>query len=386
MQFSLAAPSQSPKFARLAVAAFFFVQGLSFASWASRIPDIKARLGLSEGELGSVLFALPVGLMLSLPVSGWLVSKYGSRKMVVIGALMYAFTLIFIGLSSSVMQLVASLFVFGIWGNLTNIAVNTQAVGVEAMYERSVMASFHGLWSMAGFLGAMVGAFLITEQVSPYTHFTFIALTVCLIVFLAYKNTVQVETKSNENQPVFVKPDRELLLLGLIGFCAMVCEGAMFDWSGVYFQKAVQVPATKAAIGYVAFMATMTGGRFTADWLVNKTGKKKMLQASGIIIGTGLLISVLFPYLIPATLGFLLVGFGVSFIVPLVYSSAGKSTTMGPGMALAAVSSISFLGFLIGPPLIGHLAEIASIRWAFAVVAVLGSCTTLLVTRAKLIR
>lgn len=386
MQFSLTAQSESPKSARMAVSAFFFVQGLSFASWASRIPDIKTRLGLSEGELGSVLFALPVGLMISLPVSGWLVSKYGSRKMVVLGALLYAFTLIFIGLSATVTQLVASLFVFGIWSNLTNIAVNTQAVGVENMYGRSVMASFHGLWSLAGFLGAMIGAYFITQQVSPYTHFSLIVLLACIIVFLFYKNTVQVEQSTQENQPIFVKPDRELLLLGLIGFCAMVCEGAMFDWSGVYFQKAVNVPVAKASIGYVAFMATMTGGRFTADWLVNKVGKKKMLQASGLIIGVGLLISVLFPYLVPATLGFLLVGFGVSFTVPLVYSSAGKSKTMSPGMALAAVSSISFLGFLIGPPLIGHLAEIANIRWAFAVVAVLGSCTTLLVLRAKLIK
>lgn len=386
MQFSLTAHSDSPKAARMAVSAFFFVQGLSFASWASRIPDIKTRLGLSEGELGSVLFALPVGLMVSLPLSGWLVSKYGSRKMVVLGALLYAFTLIFIGLSSTVTQLVASLFVFGIWSNLTNIAVNTQAVGVENMYGRSVMASFHGLWSLAGFVGALIGSYLITQQVSPYTHFSFIVLLACVIVFLFYKNTVQVESGAQDNQPVFVKPDRELLLLGLIGFCAMVCEGAMFDWSGVYFQKAVHVPAAQATLGYVAFMATMTGGRFMADWLVNKMGKKIMLQASGLIIGTGLLISVLFPYLIPATIGFLLVGFGVSFTVPLVYSAAGKSKTMSPGMALAAVSSISFLGFLIGPPLIGHLAEIASIRWAFAVVAVLGSCTTLLVSRARLIR
>lgn len=386
MHIPLTATSQSPKFARLAVSAFFFVQGLSFASWASRIPDIKARLGLSEGELGSVLFALPVGLMISLPISGWLVSKYGSRKMVVLGALMYAFTLVFIGMSTTVMQLVAALFVFGIWSNLTNIAVNTQAVGVEALYDRSIMASFHGIWSLAGFLGAMIGAFLISQQVSPYTHFTFIVIAACVVVFLAFRNTIQVETGVNENQPVFVKPDKELLLLGLIGFCAMVCEGAMFDWSGVYFQKAVQVPAERATLGYVAFMATMTGGRFTADWLVNVVGKKKMLQASGIIIGIGLLISVIFPYLIPATIGFLLVGFGVSFTVPLVYSAAGKSTTMTPGMALAAVSSISFLGFLIGPPLIGHLAEIANIRWAFAAVAILGSCTTLLVSRAKLIR
>jgi MFS family permease len=387
MSYSVLAPSQSKKYLRMAVAAFFFVQGLSFAAWASRIPDIKNMLHLTEGGLGTVLLALPLGLMASLPISGWMVTKYGSKKMVLIGAIFYAITLTFIGFATRTEQLVIVLFAFGLWGNLCNIAVNTQAVAVEQVYGKSIMASFHGLWSMAGFLSAMIGTFFISVNIPPQIHFMAIAAVAFAIIFTAYKHTMPDGEKNNgESQPMFVKPDRDLLMLGLIGFCAMVCEGAMFDWSGVYFMEVVKVPASMKTMGYVAFMGTMTGGRFAGDWLANKIGRKKMLQISGLLMAGGLGIAVLLPYMATATFGLLLVGFGVSSVVPLVYSAAGRSTTMSAGMALAAVSSISFIGFLIGPPLIGIVAQMADLRFSFAVVALLAFCTTLLSSKAKLIQ
>ncbi|TDE17583.1 MFS transporter [Dyadobacter psychrotolerans] len=387
MNYSIFAPSDSRKYLRIAVAAFFFVQGLSFAAWASRIPDIKNMLHLTEGGLGTVLLALPIGLMASLPISGWMVTHYGSKKMVLIGAILYAVTLAFIGFVTRTEHLVIALFAFGLWGNLTNIAVNTQAVAVEQVYGKSIMASFHGLWSLAGFISAMIGSLFISVNIPPQIHFSVIALAAFIIIFTAYKHTMPDQEKNgDEAQPMFVKPDKDLLMLGLIGFCAMVCEGAMFDWSGVYFQEAVKVPASITTLGYVAFMGTMTGGRFAGDWLANRIGRKKMLQLSGLFMGTGLAIAVVFPFLITATLGFLLVGFGVSSVVPLVYSAAGRSTTMKAGMALAAVSSISFIGFLIGPPLIGIVAQFADLRWSFAIVGILGSLTAVLSSRAKLIQ
>ncbi|HEV7379239.1 MAG TPA: MFS transporter [Dyadobacter sp.] len=387
MNYSILAPSDSRKFLRLAVAAFFFVQGLSFAAWASRIPDIKNMLHLTEGGLGTVLLALPLGLMASLPISGWMVTNYGSKKMVLIGAVLYAITLVFIGFVTRTEQLVIVLFAFGLWGNLTNIAINTQAVAVEQVYGKSIMASFHGLWSLAGFVSAVIGYGFISFNIPPQIHFSVIAAMAFIIMFTAYKHTMpDSEKQQGESEPMFVKPDRDLLILGLIGFCAMVCEGAMFDWSGVYFQEAVHVPESMKTLGYVAFMFTMTGGRFTGDWLANRLGRKKILQISGLCMGLGLAIAVLLPYLFTATLGFLLVGFGVSSVVPLVYSAAGKSTSMSASMALAAVSSISFIGFLIGPPLIGIVAQFADLRWSFAIVGILASLTAVLSSKARLIR
>jgi MFS family permease len=261
--------------------------------------------------------------------------------------------------------------------------MNTQAVGVEGMYGRSIMASFHGLWSLAGFAGATIANFFVSGGISPFLHFVIVAIACGLLVLVSYKSTLPSNTDVKNNQPIFVRPDKYILVLGLIAFCCMVCEGAMADWSGVYFKKVVETPAAYITLGYVAFTGTMATGRFLGDWLVTKFGVKRMLQMSGTLIASGLLLAVFFPNLITATAGFLLVGFGVSSVVPIAYGLAGKSTTMSPGMALSAVSTIGFLGFLIGPPLIGFIAEASSLRISFALIALLGFGTSILAGKLR---
>ena len=372
----------SKKANRIAVACFFFIAGISFASWASRIPDIKAKLHLSDAALGGVLFALPVGSMISLPLSGWLVAKYGSKRMVTIAVTCYPLILILIGTTANIWQLVSVLLVFGLFGNLCNISVNTQAIGVQASYGRSIMATFHGIWSMAGFTGAAIGTFLVSKDLSPVYHFAIIWLA-CLVLLVSIQRFALAKDHGHASLQVFVRPDSALMKLGLIAFSCMVCEGTMFDWSGVYFQKVVAAPKELITLGYAAFMGTMASGRFIGDFMVTRFGSRKVLEASGILITTGLLIAVLFPTIILATIGFLFVGFGVSSVIPLVYSAAGKSKTMSPGMALAAVSTIGFFGFMMGPPLIGLIAQAFSLRWSFTLIAVLGFGTTLLAARVK---
>lgn len=368
---------------RVAVSVFFFIAGLTFASWASRIPDIKIKLQLTEAGLGAVLFALPVGQLVSLPLSGWLTSRFGSRQMLIGAAILFPLTLLLLALAATTWQLIAALFFFGLWANLINIAMNTQAVGVEKMYGRSIMASFHGLWSLAGFTGAAIGSLFVSADISPLLHFSIVCALTGLLVFTFYKNTLPNSFESNGAQPLFVKPDRRILMLGLIAFCCMVCEGAMADWSGVYFQKVVQTPVAYTTLGFVAFMGTMATGRFLGDKLVTKFGVKNILQISGVLIAAGLMTLVLLPFTATAIAGCLLVGFGVSCVVPVIFSLAGKSTGMSPGLALAAVSTISFLGFLIGPPLIGFIAQAASLRWSFTIIAALGFGTTLLAGKVK---
>jgi MFS family permease len=369
---------------RIATSIFFFIAGLTFSTWASRIPAIQAKLELSDAGLGAVLFALPAGLMTSLPVSGWLVSRLGSRPMVIVGSVFYPLILLLLASSTSVLQLVLSLFSFGIMGNLINIAMNTQAVGVETLYGRSVMASFHGLWSLAGFTGAVVGTFFVSRGLPPIIHFSIVSGVCVLLVILSYKFTLPHDIGHRQRQKAFVKPDKKILLLGMIAFCCLVNEGAMSDWSGVYFKNIVKAPASLITLGYVAFTSTMAFGRFVGDSLVTKFGIKRMLQISGSVITSGLLLAVIFPYLPTATAGFFLVGFGVSSVVPIVYGLAGKSTTMSAGAALAAVSTIGFLGFLIGPPLIGFIAQAISLRWSFTLIAILGFGTALLAGKLKL--
>ena len=367
---------------RWAVAAIFFASGLTFASWASRIPEVQAMHHLSNGELGGVLFALPAGSLISLPLWGWMIAKYGSKTMLLSGISLYVLLLLLISLAGSIGQLWVILFLFGMIGNLCNISVNTQAVAVEKLYGRSIMAGFHAIWSLAGFTGAAVGNLLIAFNATLFLHFLVIGILATLLVIVVNTRLLKGDAQT-QSASFIVRPNKELWLLGLIAFCCMACEGAMFDWTGVYFQKVVNVPRQLVALGYTAFMSTMAGGRFLGDWIITRLGKRQVLQSSGLLIFSGLLLSVLFPYLLFAILGFMLVGLGVSSVIPVVYSAAGNTQNLAPSVALATVSSIGFIGFLIGPPIIGFIAEILSLRWSFTFIAILGLGTTLLSSKME---
>jgi MFS family permease len=383
MNFNFSIPTQ--RYYRIAVSTFFFIQGLTFASWASRIPDIKNLLGLSDAGLGGVLFFLPIGQLCAMALSGYLVSKFGSKATLTVAALLYPSALIIIGTVTHVWQLSAGLLFFGMCGNLCNISVNTQGVGVERLYRRSIMASFHGVWSLAGFIGGLISTLMVKNNISPLMHFCCNFALVFSLFLVVRSSILPRDNKPAEknNSKVFVKPDAFIICLGLIVFGSMICEGTMFDWSSIYFEKVLHLPKELIRIGYIAFMCTMASGRFAADWLVTKFGITRIQQASGIIIASGLLLSVLFPYLTTATIGFLLVGIGTSSVVPLCYSLAGKSKTMHPGIALATVSTIGFLGFLLGPPIIGFIAQLSSLRWSFTLIALLGLMTTVLAKKLK---
>jgi MFS family permease len=370
---------------RFAVSVFYFCQGLCFSSWASRIPDIKSALHLSEADLGTVLLGLPAGQLMMMSFSGRLVTKYGSRNMLSLGAFLYALELINLGWASSKWQLAAALFIFGLCGNLCNISVNTQAIGVEKIYKRSVMTSFHGAWSTAGFTGAMIGLMMMAFHLAPLTHFMIVTALVIIATITARKYTLPGKDTGAPVKKFFARPDPQLIQLGVIGFCSMATEGAMFDWSGVYFKQVVKVPPALVTLGYASFMIMMATGRFTGDFIITKHGRKRTLQISGIAIATGLLTAVFFPYIVTATIGFLIVGFGVSSVVPTVYSTAGRLSNTSPGMALASVASISFLGFLMGPPLIGYVAQAAGLQYSFAIIALIGFSITLMVSRLKVI-
>jgi MFS family permease len=367
---------------RLVVGLMFFLTGLVFASWASRIVTVQQTMGLSDAALGAVLFSLPVGLMCSLPFAGWIITIIGSKRLLIGALTMYSLALISLSLAQNVFQLIGCLVVYGFASNTVNISVNTQAVATEIMYKKPILASFHGLWSLAGFMGAGFGTLMIANRIMPLHHFVLIASVVVLLIILSSKYLKN--DRVTDSGPVFVMPDKSLITLGIIAMCSMICEGAMFDWSVIYFKKVVHAPTALVGLGFTAFMCTMASGRFIADWFAHRFGLKRILQTSGALTVTGLLIAVIFPYFYTAIAGFLLVGVGVSSVVPMVYSAAGKSKTMAPGVALAAVSTIGFIGFLFGPPIIGFIAGLATLRASFVFIAFMGTCVVVLSTKAKL--
>jgi MFS family permease len=364
---------------RVMVGIFFFVSGFGFYTWASRIPTIQQELHLNEAQLGAVLFALPVGLMATLPVTGMLLSRFDSRRIMMIGALSFNAMLCAIGFATRSWELALALVCFGSSRNLMNISANAQSIGVQTLFERPIIARFHGIWSLAGFGAAALGSLMVSFAVAPAWHFLGVGLVLTACCWYAYPGSLPQQPAPRERRPWFALPDKTLAKYGLISFASMACEGTMIDWSGIYLQKAVHTSRQFATLGFTIYMIAMTLGRLTGDRFTNRYGIRNTLTYSGGLIGFGLLVAVLLPYPSTAIVGFILTGFGVSCVIPMVFSMAGRSAGMSSGSAIAAVSTVGYLGFLIVPPLVGSVAQLAGLRSAYAMIAAFGILITVLV-------
>jgi len=374
---------------RLGVSLFYFSMGLTFATWASRIPDIREALHLSEADLGSVLFAIPCGQLLMMPFSGKIVIKYGSSKTVVLGIIMYIAAMVTLGLATEIWHLMLSLFCFGVSSNFTNISVNTQGLLTEGIFRKPIMSSFHGAWSLAGFTGALIGFLMKNIHLSPVMHFAIVAVLLYVVIIFNYRYLVKTRPakpkaqEAESKRSLLPKLNPALAWLGVIGFCSMVSEGIMFDWSGIYFKDVVKAPKALEGLGYASFMLMMASGRFIGDTVTMRFGRKLVLQVSGVLISVGMYMAVLLPYVATSAIGFMLVGLGVSTVVPGVYTLAGRTPGIEPSQALTAVSSISFLGFLLGPPVIGYIAHAIGLQYSFAIIGMFGIGIAFLVNKIK---
>ena len=393
MTFAFAfSPRRSRRYYRAALMAFFFVMGLVFASWAVRIPDIKNALGLSDAALGSILLAAPLGEMLAIAPAAWLLGRIGSRHAIDAALILVPACLVLLACAPSPALLFGALFGFGFANNVLNIALNTQAVDVEILYSRSIMATFHGMWSLGGLTGALVGALIVPLGIAPLPHFCavfcLVALTLAALRGWTLPRPVRIVGRSTSaTRSGRARLDAYLLVLGVIALGSMATEGAMYDWSSVYFAEVVRPGDALVRMGYVTCMACMVLGRLLADGLVNRHGVACVLRLSGICIGAGLSLAVAFPLFLPATIGFGLVGFGMASVVPLCYSLAGKSTRVPARVGISLISSVSYLGFLGCPPLIGFLSHAAgSLRWAFCPIIGLGLSIALLVPVLRRLR
>lgn len=390
---------------RYAVLSFFLAQGLCFSTWASRIPDIKDFFDVNYAFYwGLVLFMIPVGKFVAIPLSGYLVSRLGSRIMVQVSILGYALFLFFIGAAHSVYVLGVCLFGFGVFWNLCDISLNTQGIGIERLYGRTIMASFHGGWSLAACVGALIGFIMIVLNIPPFWHFFLITTLILLILLFGRKylrNDVEIESdavqESTDGSPEssvllrFIrKPERLLIQLGIVGLFALIVESAMFDWSGVYFESVLQVPRA-LQIGFLVFMVMMTVGRFLTNYAYGRLGKQRVLQLAGAFIFGGFFISALFAGIFSSmmvkvivnSLGFMLVGLGISCMVPTIYSLVGAKSKTPVSIALTILSSISFIGSLIAPLLIGAISQVFNMKYAYMVVGLLGLCILLMTTFCK---
>lgn len=363
--------SRSLTWNRTSIALMFFLNGALFANWAARIPDVQAHIGLTERSLGLALLGMSTGVVLALPLAGGLVARFSSRVVTVAFGLVFCATMPFLALANSFWALWATLFVFGAATSAMDVAMNAQAVGVERLFHKPIMSSFHAAWSIGTALGAGMGAIFAQFAIPTPQHFTIVAAFFGVIAIVAAFGLIEIEGEQDDQGAVFSLPPRPLWLLGAVAFCAAIGEGAAADWSAVYLRETVSVGAGAAALGFVSFAVMMTIGRLSGDWMAQRFNPVWVVRFGGISAALGMALIVLFPAFPAVLLGFALIGGGLATVIPLAFSSAGNRSDIPSSKGIAGVATIAYSGFLAGPPVIGIVAEETSLRGAFVIVLVL---------------
>ena len=355
---------------RLALGAFFFIYGFNFATWTSRIPTIKEVFNLNDAQLGSILMIMPVSSITGLAVSGWMVSKFENRIPIVASTIILTLSLLFIASQHSVIMLVVGIGLFAFFMRILNILANTQSLYVQKFFNKNIVGSFHGLWSLGGVCGVLFSTLMVKNEIGLFEHFITVSIVTIVMALLGYRFLIQNDKSASGNKLIFGKPDKYIMMLGIMVFLAAISEGGMFDWSGVYFKDVLK--SDVFTYGYLIFMSCMALSRFLSDYFLEIIGIRRTYFLSGSFVFLGTLISVLFPSFYVVLVGFCLIGFGTAAIFPLTFSMAGKSTKYSPGMAISIVATYSTIGFLIGPPLIGYLSYMFSLRYAFLLLSLMG--------------
>jgi predicted MFS family arabinose efflux permease len=362
--------------ARVATSLLFLLFGTALGTWTSRIPAVKAGLGLSDGSLSIALLAFAVGAILGMVVLGRLVDRFGSTRVMVPTAVLEGLLLIPPAFVPSLPTLAVALLLFGAVHGTLNIAMNANAIEVQRTTGRPIMSSFHAVYSIGGFLGAGIGGLFAQADLSAGT--TFLA-TAALVVALAVWATlwalpasVRTPAEQPQTQPRQGFRQRyDLLLLGVLAMFALVGEGTAADWSAVYLRDNLHTTAGFAAAAFAAFSITMTAGRLVGDRLVAALGPVLLVRISGIVASVGMTAALLVNQPIAAVIGFGCLGAGMSCIAPQVYSAAGNRDPARAGQALSQVVSMGYAGFLIGPILIGGASTIVGLPQALGIPSLL---------------
>ena len=354
--------------ARVALTFVFLADGVMVGSWASRIPAVKDGLGLTTSQLGVALFAMSLGALVSMPLAGWLDERVGSARIALVALLGGGSSLWLAGVAGSLGALVGALALFGAGFGAVNVAGNAQGIALERAYARSILSSFHAAFSAGGLIGAAAGGLAAARGVEPPAHFAAVAVTLALVAFgagrLLPRADVGCETFA------LVRPPRALLLLGCAAFFTLLAEGAAADWSAVYLRGSLGSTAAFAALGYTAFSLAMVASRLAGDRLDETIGPAALAGGGGVVSAVGLAAALAIGTTPAALVGFAAMGAGLGVMVPVIFRTAGTTPGVTPGIGIAAVSTIGFLGFLAGPPAIGIAADVIGLRAALAVVVV----------------
>lgn len=356
---------------RWSIASIFFLNGFVFAAWVPHIPGLMDRHALSAGGLGSMLLAMGTGAICALPFAGGIAAHFGSRAVTTACALAFCLMLPVPVLAPSALLAAVALFVFGALNATLDVAMNAQGAELEMRMQRPIMSSLHGAFSLGGLAGAGSAAALLEAGMSSTAHVLSMAALTTLAVSIAARGLLPTSPRPSHIRAKLVLPSRALLGLGALTFAALLIEGAIADWSAVYLQHEVGMDAGAAGLGFAAFSLTMAACRFAGDAITHRFGAVPLVRFSAMTALCGLLVALLIRHPWPALTGFALVGIGVANLIPILFSTAARSRRQDPGGGIAAVATTGYLGFLVGPPLIGWLADYVGLTLALGVLVVL---------------
>jgi MFS family permease len=362
---------------RVAVMVVFATNGALFATWATRVPAIQERLGLSYGELSIGLVGLAVGAVIGLPAAGILVSKIGSRAVTVAGLASMGCALALVAAAHNVVALTTALFAFGGGNSLLDIAMNVHAARVERIYARPIFAAFHACWSLGGIIGSILGLTATSFDLDVRIHFVTAALVFVLAGLgagMALQSGPDATAPPGAHLGTLVLPSNAMLGLGLIAFCSFVAEGTVNDWSAVYLRSEADASPGVAACGYLAFAVGMVVGRIVTDRIVQRIGPSSFIRTAAALAAGSLGVCLLAPTAAAVVVGFGLFGLALAGTEPVVLSVAGATRPHAAAQAIAGVSTLGYLGFLAGPMTIGALAQAGSLQLAlFGVLALIAA-------------
>jgi len=357
--------------ARLAILGLFLIHGLVVATWASRLPVIQSRLGISAGQLGVLLLASAIGAILAMPVTGKLMAQLGSKRVVIVSSFAFCLVLPGLALAPNSLWMAVALFLYGFTAGVMDVSMNAQAVFLEKQYQKSIMIAFHAFFSIGGLLGSVLGSFSAAQRIAPSQHFIGAAIAYAVVVAVASCFLIADRPAGESKKgPLFATFSWPLFGLCMIGFCCFLSEGAIIDWSGIYLYRVLHSGESMAALGFAFFSIAMTFGRLVGDALADRFGAALLVLLGCLFAGGGMTFVLLSPSVLFALAGFTLVGIGFSVIVPLVFSASGRIG--GNSYAnLTTITLFSYCAFLLGPPLIGLLADLLGLRLALALIVVL---------------
>ena len=348
----------------------FIANGLAFASWAPIIPFAKANTGVDEAALGLLLLCLGIGSVVSMPITGWLCARHGTRPMILVSAMIMACTLPFLAYLVEYWALAVTLLIFGASIGTLDVAMNIHAAEVEKRSGRALMSGFHGMFSVGAICGAGFVTLLISYGVAP------LIATLCVmgsvIIAILWVQSHYLITKSDAPEP-FRPPSGIVKWLALLAGIAFLIEGAIMDWGALLMIERAVFSMEQAALGYIAFSITMVIGRLSGDYIVPRIGRRAILLGGGTLVVLGLIAITTLPSPALNLIGFAVIGLGAANLVPVVFSAAGQQNDMDPNMAVASVTFVGYAGILLGPAIIGFGAQYTSLPLAMASLALLGA-------------